>query len=102
MLDCMKEWRCCTDQKTEYRTAQAAMRVVEVFMVELVKGEYSLYAGVGDVDEELFLGPRVRGVAASVDLTIDGESPVLVASCLLCCLIECWGTLPSSSPCQAM
>ena len=55
ILDC-KEWRCCTDQKTEYRTAQAATRVVEVFMVELVKGEYSLYVGVEVVDEEQMLG----------------------------------------------
>lgn len=63
MLDCMKEWRCCTDQKTEYTTAQAAMRAVEVFMVDLVKGEYSLCVEV-DVDEMLVLevlGPRVRG-----------------------------------------
>ena len=37
MLDWIKEWRWCTDQKTVYRTAQAAMRVVEVFMVESAK-----------------------------------------------------------------
>ena len=58
----MKEWRCCTDQKTEYRTAQAAIRVVEVFMVELVKGEYSLLVGVEVVDEELVLGSWGSGV----------------------------------------
>ena len=55
MLDCMKEWRCCTDQKTEYRTAQAAMRVMEVFMVELTKDEYSLL-GAEVMDEGLVLG----------------------------------------------
>lgn len=38
MLDCMKERRCCTYQKTEYRTAQAATRVVKVFMVEVMRG----------------------------------------------------------------
>ena len=62
----MKEWRCCTDQKTEYRTAQAAIRVVEVFMVELVKGEYSLLVGVEVVDEELVLGSWGSGVLQRV------------------------------------
>lgn len=52
MLDYIKEWRCCTDQKTEYRTAQAAAMVIVVFIVESVKVEYSLGAGV-EVDEEL-------------------------------------------------
>ena len=74
-LDWMKEWRCCTDQKTEYRTAQAAMRVTEVFMVELTK-KYLVRVGVGVIDEYLVLeswSPVVRGFAASVDLTIDGR-----------------------------
>ena len=57
MLDCIKEWRCCTDQKTEYKTAQAAMRVVEVFMVELVK-KYCLRPGVEVIDEDLVVGCR--------------------------------------------
>ena len=59
MLDCMKEWRCCTDQKTEYRTAQAAMRVMEVFMVELVKWKYSKCVDGEVVDEKLVLGSAV-------------------------------------------
>ena len=52
MLHYMKEWRCCTDQKTEYRTAQAAAMVMEVFIVESVKVMYSLGAGV-EVNEQL-------------------------------------------------
>ena len=52
MLDYMKKWRCCTDQKTEYRTAQAAAMVMEVFIVESVKEVYSLGAGV-EVNEQL-------------------------------------------------
>ena len=51
MLDYMREWRCCTDQKTEYRTAQAAAMVMEVFIVESVKAEYSLGAGVEVIEE---------------------------------------------------
>jgi len=51
-------------------------------MVELVKGECSLCAGVEVIDEELVLGSwSTGGNAASVDLTIDGESTVLVACC---------------------
>ena len=69
MLDCRKEWRCCTDQKTEYRTAQAAMRVTEVFIVELMKKKYSVSVDVEVIDKYLALGSwRVRGVAASVEL----------------------------------
>ena len=52
MLDYMKEWRCFTDQKTEYKTAQAAAMVMEVFIVRSVKVDYSLGAGV-EVKEEL-------------------------------------------------
>lgn len=69
MLDCRKEWRCCTDQKTEYRTAQAAMRVTEVFIVELMKKKYSVSVDDEVIDKYLALGSwRVRGVAASVEL----------------------------------
>ena len=69
MLDCRKEWRCCTDQKTEYRTAQAAMRVTEVFIVELMKKKYSVSVDGEVIDKYLALGSwRVRGVAASVEL----------------------------------
>ena len=57
----MKEWRCCTDQKTEYRTAQAAIRVTEVFMVEMVKKKYSVRVGVEVVDEYLALGSLGAG-----------------------------------------
>ena len=53
MLDCTKEWRCCTDQKTEYKTAQAAMIVTEVFMVELMKKKYSVGVDVGVNDKYL-------------------------------------------------
>ena len=47
-----EEGRCCTDQKTEYRTAQAAAMVMEVFIVESVKIWCSLGAGV-EIDEQL-------------------------------------------------
>ena len=82
MLDCRKEWRCCTDQKTEYRTAQAAMRVTEVFIVELMKKEkkYSVIVDIEVIDKYLALASwRVQGIAESVELTTDGESPLLVA-----------------------
>lgn len=63
MLDCRKEWRCCTDQKTEYRTAQAAMRVTEVFIVELMKKKYSVSVDDEVIDKYLALGSwRVRGL----------------------------------------
>lgn len=63
MLDCRKEWRCCTDQKTEYRTAQAAMRVTEVFIVELMKKKYSVSVVDEVIDKYLALGSwRVRGL----------------------------------------
>ena len=52
MRDYMKEWRCCTDQKTEYKTAQAAAMVMEVFIVRSVKVLDCLGAGV-EVNEEL-------------------------------------------------
>ena len=63
MLDCRKEWRCCTDQKTEYRTAQAAMRVTEVFIVEMMKKKYSVSVDDEVIDKYLALGSwRVRGL----------------------------------------
>ena len=61
MLDCRKEWRCCTDQKTEHRTAQAAMRVTEVFIVELMKKKYSVSVDNEVIDKYLALDPGECG-----------------------------------------
>lgn len=53
-------------------------------MVELVNEQCSLFAGGEVVNEKLVLeswGPAGEGVEASVERTIDGESPVLMACC---------------------
>lgn len=70
-------------------------------MVELVKGKYPRCVGVEVMDEEMACRPRAPGAAASVEVTIDGKNPVLVAWLAVLISREL-GVLPSSSPCLAL